>query len=91
MENVSFQELFPERNNIVPCQGYRNFNSQKYIQLPCVRTLNAIPRKSTLKSIFSFSYLGIDLKLQIYVLGTKNKLLIEPNFDLGLKSENIEF
>ena len=31
------------------------------------------------------------LKLGSYVLGTKTKLLIEPIFDLGLRSENIEF
>ena len=29
--------------------------------------------------------------LESYVLGTKTKLLIEPIFDLGLRSENIEF
>ena len=31
------------------------------------------------------------MKLGSNVLGTKTKLLIEPIFDLGLRSENIEF
>ena len=31
------------------------------------------------------------MKIGSYVLGTKTKLLIEPNFDLGLRSGNIEF
>ena len=53
--------------------------SRKYIQLHyalVARTLIAIPKKSTLKSIFSCSSWDIDLKLCSYVLGTKTKFLL---------------
>ena len=43
------------------------------------------------KSIFSYSFWGKWLKLGSVVLGAKTKLLTEPIFDLGLRSENIEF
>ena len=60
------------------------------------QTLIAIPRKSTLKSIFSYIFWDKCLKLGSYVLGTKTKLSSDQNFDLGLsdlglRSENIEF
>ena len=43
------------------------------------------------KSIFSYIFWDKCLKLGSYVLGTKTKLSSDQNFDLGLKSENIEF
>ena len=38
-ENVSYQELFTKRKNIVPSQNYWLFKSQKYIQLHCAHEL----------------------------------------------------
>ena len=43
------------------------------------------------KSIFTYIFWDKCMKIGSYVLGTKTKLLIEPNFDLGLRSGNIEF
>ena len=54
-----------------------------------VQTLNAIPRKSTLKFIFSYIFWDNCLKLRSYVLGTKTKLLRGQNFDLGLKKSKV--
>ena len=54
------------------------------------RTLIAIPRRSTFKSIFSYIFWDQCLKLESYVLGTK-KLSSDQHIDLGLRSENIEF
>ena len=56
----------------------------------CAQTSIAIPQKSTLKSIFSYSFWGRPSKLGSYVLGAK-KNLCEPIFDLCLRSENIKF
>ena len=36
-EEWQFPGTFFEMKNIVPCQSYRIFNSQKYIQLHCAR------------------------------------------------------
>ena len=46
-----------------------------------VRTLIAIPRKSTLKSISSYIFWAKCLKLGSYVLGTKTKFSREQNFE----------
>ena len=55
------------------------------------RTLIAISRKSTLKSISSYSFYGRPLKHGSHVLGTKAKFLINQIFDLSLRKENIGF
>ena len=65
----------------------KNIVPTYYCRTLCVQTLIAIPRKSTLKSIFSYSFLDIDLKLEHYVLGIKTKSLIGPIFDLGLSPQ----
>ena len=49
----------------------------------CARTLIAIPRKSTLRSIISYSLRDRGLKHDSFVLGSSTKLLINPIFDLG--------
>ena len=49
-------------------------------------TLMAIPQKSTLKSIFSYSFWDKCLKLGGYVLGTK--FLIEPIFEVKYRILN---
>ena len=53
-----------------------------------MRTLIAIPRKSTLKSIFFWDKC---LKLGSRVLGTKTKLSNYQNFDVGFIIENTKF
>ena len=50
------------------------------------KTLIAIPKKSTLNSNSSYSFLDGGWKLGSYALGTKEKL-----WSLGSRSENIEF
>ena len=56
-----------------------------------MQTFITIPQNTTLKSIFSYIFWDKCLKFGRYVLGTKKKLSGDQNFDLGLKSENIEF
>ena len=45
------------------------------------RTLIAIPQKSTLKCVVSYSFWGRPLKLRTYVLRTRTKFLSGQNFD----------
>ena len=49
-----------------------------------------LPKKSE-NLFFSYSFWSTVLKLGSHVLGTKNKLPIYQNFDLGVMGENIEF
>ena len=59
----------------------------------CANFKRVFPKMDIFGFSKSISYRFWDkcLKLGSYVLGTKTKLLIEPIFDLGLRSENIEF
>ena len=78
--------------NIIPSRSYRVLKSRKYIQSNIARAnfyRNSL--KSTLNSNSSYSFWHGCLKLGSYFQGTKTKLSVAQNFDIGLRSENIEF
>ena len=75
----------------IPCQSYRIFNLENTTNYSIPRNLIAIPRKLTLKYISFYKYWARPLKLCSYVLGIKTKKLTQQIFDLGPRSENVEF
>ena len=87
------------QNNIVFCprQSYRFLKPWKYGQLQCARELKTrFPKNGHFQNLKIYLFLHNSfwnkcLKLGSYVMGKKTQLLIEQIFDLGLRSENIEF
>ena len=91
-QNVSLHDFFFRIKNIIPSRSYRVLKSRKYIQSNIARAnFYRDSPKSTLNSNSSYSFWHGCLKLGSYFQGTKTKLSVAQNFDIGLRSENIEF
>ena len=91
-ENVSCQELLWNEKILLLAEVIAISNLKNtYNYIIRARTLITIPRKSTLSLNSSYSFWGNPLKQGSYLLGIKTKTLTCQIFDLGLRSENIQF